>query len=71
MSTDSLREQILRQPFKPFTIMLPSGRQVKVVNPELTMFTETGRVLLVAQGDRVIHIDVPTAEAMETMASDD
>lgn len=71
MSTDTLREQILREPFKPFIIMLPGGRQVEVVNPELCMFTETGRVLLVARGDRVTHIDGATAEAMETIASDD
>lgn len=68
MSSDALREYIHRTPFHPVTLLLPSGRKVTVGNPELTMFNETGRTLIVAEGERVILIDVATVEAIETEA---
>ena len=68
MSSDSLREQIYRTPFHPVTLRLPSGREITVDNPELTMFNETGRTLIVAQGERIILIDVATVESVETAA---
>ncbi len=66
MSSDSLREQLHRTPFHPLTLMLPSGRKVTVSNPELTMFNETGRTLIIAEGERIILIAVATVEALET-----
>ena len=68
MSIDILRERMHRNPFRPFVLLLPSGKTVTVDNPELAMCTETGRTLLVSKGDGVIYIDVATVEAMETMA---
>ena len=66
MSSDTLREQIHRTPFHPLMLLLPSGKTITISNPELTMFTETGRTLLVSQGERVISIEVATVEAMDT-----
>lgn len=68
MSSDTLREYLLRTPFHPVTLMLPSGRAVTVNNPELFMFSETGRTLIVTEGEKFIFIDVATVEAMETLA---
>ena len=68
MSIDSLRQQIYRTPFHPVTLRLPSGREIVVDNPELAMFNETGRTLIVAQGEKIILIEVATVETMETMA---
>ena len=68
MSSDTLREQLHRTPFRPLTLLLPSGKNVTVRNPELAMFTETGRTLIVAEGERVLFIDVATVGAIETAA---
>ena len=68
MSYDSLREQIYRTPFHPVTLHLPSEKSVVIGNPELAMFNETGRTLVVAQGERIFLIDVATVEAVETAA---
>ncbi len=68
MSIDSLREQIHRTPFRPLTLRQPSGREITIDNPELTMFNETGRTLIVAQGERLILIEVATVESVETAA---
>ena len=68
MSSDILREQLHRMPFQPVTLFLPSGKTVTISNPELAMFTETGRTLIVTQGDTAFFVDVATAEAMETAA---
>ncbi len=69
MSADVLREYINRTPFHLVTVFLPSGKTVTIGNPEFAMFSETGRTLLVFQGERLFIIDVATAEAAET-ASD-
>ena len=68
MSVDALREQLDRNPFKPVTLMLPSGKVVVVKNPEFYMFSETGRTLFVTEGDRLFCVDVATVEALETAA---
>ena len=68
LSSETLREQIRRTPFHPVTLLLPSGQTVTIDNPELAMFTEPGRTLLVAQGEHVIFINVATVEAVETVA---
>ena len=68
MSSDTLREHLHRTPFLPVTLFLPSGKTVTVSNPELFMFTETGRTLYVSQGEKVMLIDVATVEAVETPA---
>ena len=70
MSIDSLREQIHRTPFHPLTLRQPSGREIVIDNPELTMFNETGRTLVVAQGERIILIDVSTVESVDAAAED-
>ena len=68
MSSDILREQLHRTPFYPVTLLLPSGKSYTVSNPELAMFSETGRTLIVTQGEIFIFIDVATVEALETAA---
>ena len=66
MSTDTLCEYLHRVPFHPIDLFLPSGRVVTITNPGLAMFNESGRVLGVFQGERLILVDVATAEANET-----
>ena len=39
-----------------------------ITNPELTMFSETGRTLVVAQGKIFVPVDLATVEAIETVA---
>ena len=68
MSSDTLREQLNRTPFYPVTLFLPSGKTVTVRNPELYMFTETRRTLLVSEGEKVMFIDVATVEAKQRQA---
>ena len=38
MSSDSLREQIYRTPFRPVTVHLPSGKSVVISNSGSAMF---------------------------------
>ncbi|MBV9658348.1 MAG: hypothetical protein JO295_09590 [Verrucomicrobia bacterium] len=66
MSSETLREQLQRHPFHPVTLLLPSGKTVVVKNPELYIFSETGRTLIVTEGERFIFVDVATVEAIET-----
>ena len=68
MSSDTLREELNRASFRPVTLFLPSGRTFTIRNPELYMFTETGRTLIVTEGDKVIYIDVTTVESIERLA---
>ena len=68
MSSDVLREQLHHAPFQPVTLFLPSGKTITISNLELAMLSETGRTLIVAQGEKFIFVDVATAEAMETAA---
>ena len=65
---DRLREQLYRTPFRPVTLHLPSGKALAIGNPGLAMFNETGRTLIVGQGEHVFLIDVTTVEAVETAA---
>lgn len=66
MSSDTLREQLDRDPFLPVTLMLPSGKTVQIKNRKLYMFSETGRTLFVTEGERLFCVDVATLEAIET-----
>ena len=66
MSTDILREYLYRVPYHPVTLHLPSGRSVTIDNPETTLFSETGRTLVVLKGEQLFIVDVATAEAAET-----
>ena len=68
MSSETLREQLHRTPFYPMTLLLPSGKRVRISNPEFAMFTETGRTLAVFEGERLLLVDVATVEAVETVA---
>ena len=68
MSSDTLREHLSRTPFHPIALFPPSGKIVAVNHPELFMFTETGRTLIVTQGERVMLIDVATVDAVKTAA---
>ena len=69
MSSDALRKELSRVPFAPPILFLPSGKALTISNPELTLFSETGRTLVVAQRDRFVHVDVATVEAIGTAAS--
>lgn len=66
MSIDTLKEYLYREPFRPVVLTLPSGREIRLTNPELAMFSETGRTLIVTEGERVILVDVATAESADT-----
>ena len=66
MSTDILRVPLHRLPYYPVTLHLPSGRSVTIDNPETTLFSETGRTLIVLRGEQLFIVDVATAEAAET-----
>ena len=68
MSSDALREYHERDPFQPVTLFLPSGKTRVIKNPELYMFSETGRTIILTEGDRVFLVDVATIEAVETLA---
>ena len=50
------------------TLFLPSGKTITIGNPELAMFSETGRTLIVAQGEGFVFVDVATVEAVGTAA---
>ena len=66
MGSDTLREYLERDPFQPVTLFLPSGKTHVIKNPELYMFSETGRTIFLTEGDRVFLVDVATVEAAET-----
>ena len=71
MDREAIIEHLEREPFAPFALRLPSGRELEITNPELVMFNESGRTLIVAQGERVIIINVATVEMLDTAAADD
>jgi hypothetical protein len=46
--TESLKDVVESDPFKPFTLKLADGRSIRVENPHTVAFLGTGRTLFVA-----------------------
>lgn len=59
MRTESLREVIHAQPFRPFALMLADGTRLHVPHPEWLVVTPTGRtVVWMDKDDRVKLLDI-------------
>jgi hypothetical protein len=52
MKIDAIRELIHREPFVPFRIVMTSGKEYDVTNPDLVAFGESQLTLYEARSDR-------------------
>lgn len=60
MNFEKLRQVSRARPFKPFTIHLADGRDLKVIHPELVIFTRDSRTgVVVTAEDNIEIFDVP------------
>ena len=51
MTLEQIKSFYDAQPFQPFTIHLPDGREIPVLSREYIMASPTGRILIVYQPD--------------------
>lgn len=47
MAPDRIRDQLATAPFVPFTVKLPSGKEVRVQHPDYAFLSPAGRTLIV------------------------
>jgi hypothetical protein len=52
MTLDGIRELINREPFTPFRIILTSGKEYDVTNPDLVALGQTQVIIYEARSDR-------------------
>jgi hypothetical protein len=69
MTMEQFAELIKARPFRPFTIQLADGREVRVNHPE-TIAYDGGRVAAVAQKDAVSIIDLMQVTSLTAAAPD-
>lgn len=66
MHREELRNLMRAQPFRPFTIHLPEGRQVQVVHHDFALLSPDGRTLLAYGPDNSLNmIDVMLIASIE------
>jgi hypothetical protein len=66
MHREQIRELLRAQPFRSFTIHLPEGRQVKVVQHDFALLSPDGRTLLAYGPDNSFNmIDVMLIASIE------
>ena len=51
MTIDKIRNFCHAQPFRPFSVHLPDGRQVTVEHPDFAALSPTGRLMVVLHDD--------------------
>ena len=51
MTVDQLRQVLRADPFKPFSLCVADGRQIRVEHPEFLALFPTGRGVIVTQPD--------------------
>jgi hypothetical protein len=56
MTTADLKRLYEARPFKPFTIHLADGRNIRVEHPEFIAFAPTGRAMNVFEPDGSFHM---------------
>lgn len=56
MTTDRLRNVWKAEPFRPFTIHLADGREVRVQHPEFLSRSPSGRSIIVYQPDESFNV---------------
>jgi len=56
MTINKVRELYEARPFRPFTIHLADGRNVRVEHPEFIAFAPTGRAMNVFEPDGSFHM---------------
>jgi hypothetical protein len=52
MNIDGIRELLHREPFVPFRVILSSGKEYEVVNPDLVALGETQFIIYEGKSDR-------------------
>jgi hypothetical protein len=63
MSSEEIRKLMRNQPFKPFIVCLPSGREVPVIHHDFAFLSPDGRTLFTYQKDNSFDmIDVISIE---------
>lgn len=51
MTADQLRQVLRAEPFKPFSLCVAHGRQIRAEHPEFLALFPTGRSVIVTQPD--------------------
>ncbi|MBI4716466.1 MAG: hypothetical protein HY763_01560 [Planctomycetes bacterium] len=67
MISDQLRELLRREPFKPFRLVLSSGRHYDVRNPELVVPMRSEVFIAFPDGDRWTHLPYLHIAAIEAV----
>lgn len=57
MQADQFRSALRTRPFKPFSLRITGGDEYTIKHPELANITESGRTVVVLEGEIVITID--------------
>lgn len=70
MTVDKMRSLLRANPFEPFRVHTPDGREFNVPHPDFAMLSGTGRLLHVARPDTdledVIDVALITAIAVQS-----
>lgn len=69
MRIDEIRKRYFAAPFRPFDIVLTSGRSVAVEHPEFMALSPKGRSVTVYEEDGALTIDVPLIVALKERAN--
>ncbi len=56
MTIEQLRQVLHAAPFRPFTIHLADGRQIRVPHPDFVAQSHTGRTIIVTHEDDTFSI---------------
>jgi hypothetical protein len=59
MTFDEIKKLYFAAPFRPFDIILTSGRQVRVDHPEFMALSPDEDVMVVLEADGHLTIDIP------------
>ena len=51
MTIEKIKDLCNAEPFRPFALHLPDGREVSVKHPDFVAFSPTGRILIVVHED--------------------
>ncbi len=67
MRGSDFQDALRAEPFRPFTVHMPSGKIIEITNPGLAMVNETGRTALVfkPRGEGWHAIDLTLVERIE------
>jgi hypothetical protein len=65
VKAETLQQVIKKEPFRPFTLTLPSGRDIRVDHPEWIAFAGGRTAIVTDPEDRIQFIEVMLVDLLE------